>query len=146
MTAKKRMTKKKSGNTAKAWEIGGAITAATLAAAASAYLLSDKKTKAKAKKWIVDARKEVAKNVKAAKKVSAKDYARIVDRTMQRYGSVKNMTAADMMAAGKEMKGEWRKIQAHAQRMAKKPAAKKRPAVKKRSAAKKKGPAKKSRA
>lgn len=132
MAAKKKMAKK-ADNTMKAWEIGGAITAATLAAAASAYLLSDKKTKAKAKKWAMGARREVAKNVKAAKKISAKDYARIVDRTMQRYGSVQKMTAADMMAAGKELKGEWRKIQAHAEKMAKRPrTAKKHPAKKRR--------------
>ena len=37
-------TKKKSKNT-KTWEIGAGITAATIAAAAGAYLLSDKKTK-----------------------------------------------------------------------------------------------------
>lgn len=137
--APKKKAGKKTSNTVKAWEIGGAITAATLAAAASAYLLSDTKTKAKAKKWVMDARKEVAKNVKAAKKVSAKDYALIVDRTMQRYGSVKNMTAADMMAAGRELKGEWSKIQAHAKTMTKKPAVKKRTATKRK-------PAKKARA
>lgn len=136
MAAKKK-TAKKTGTSAKAWEIGGAITAATLAAAASAYLLSDKKTKTKAKKWMTDARREVAKNVKAARKVSAKDYARIVDRTMQRYGSVRNMTAGDMMAAGKELKGEWNRIQAHAKTMSKKPVAKKRQATKKKKAARK---------
>jgi uncharacterized membrane protein len=50
-------TKKKMGNSAKAWGIGGAVTAAAIAAAAGAYLLSDKKTKAKAKAWVVNARK-----------------------------------------------------------------------------------------
>jgi hypothetical protein len=143
MTTKKKAVKKTSNN-AKAWGIGSAITAATLAAAASAYLLSDKKTKTKAKKWVADARKEVAKNIKAAKKVSAKDYARIVDQTMQRYGSVKDMSAADMMAAGKDLKGEWNRIQAHATKMVKKSTSKK--AVSKGKPARKAKTAKKARA
>jgi hypothetical protein len=136
MAAKKKAAEKTS-NAAKAWGIGGAITAATLAAAASAYLLSDKKTTAKAKKWMTDARKEVAKNVKAAKKVSAKDYTRIVDQTMQRYGSLKDMTTGDIIAAGRDLKGEWNKIQAHAKKMTKKPALKKKSPVRKRKPAKK---------
>ncbi len=84
--------KKKKGSNARAWEIGGAVTAAAIAAAAGAYLLSDKKTKAKAKKWVMDARKEVVKHAKAAKKLSEKEYATMVDQAIKRYGSVNKMT------------------------------------------------------
>ena len=84
-----------------------------------AYLLSDKKTKTKAKKWVADARKEVVKNAKTAKKLGEKEYDRIVDQAVKRYGSLENLTAADVIAAGKELKGEWNKISAEAKKMAK---------------------------
>ena len=113
-------TKKKKGGNARAWEIGGAVTAAAIAAAAGAYLLSDKKTKAKAKKWVMDARKEVVKHAKAAKKLSQKEYATLVDQAIKRYGSVNKMTSADIIAAGHELKGQWNKIHAEAMKMSKK--------------------------
>ncbi len=111
-------TKKKSDNVKK-WEIGAGITAATIAAAAGVYLLSDKKTKTKAKKWVADARKEIVKNAKTAKKLGEKEYNRIVDQAVKHYGSLENLTAADVIAAGKELKGEWNKISGEAKKMAK---------------------------
>ena len=127
------MAVKKKSN-ARAWEIGGAITAATIAATAGAYMLSDKKTKAKAKKWVASARKEVIKHAKVAKKLGEKEYGRIVDQAVKHYGSLEKLTAADIVSAGKELKGEWKKIQAEAKKMAKarapKEAAKKKPAHK----------------
>jgi hypothetical protein len=110
-------TKKKSN--VKGWEIGAGITAATIAAAAGAYLLSDKKTKAKAKKWVASARREVVKNAKTARRLGQKEYGRMVDQAVKRYGSLEKMNAAQIMAAAKEMKGDWNKIQAHAKKMAK---------------------------
>jgi hypothetical protein len=123
MAIKKKVAKK--GNSAKAWEIGGAITAATLAAAAGAYLLSDKKTKAKAKKWAMEARKEIVKNAKVAKKLGEKEYARMVDEAMKHHASLENLTAADIIREGKALKAQWKKIQAEAKKMAKTHAPKK---------------------
>jgi hypothetical protein len=137
------MAVKKKGSSAKAWGIGGAITAAAVAAAAGAYLLSDKKTKANAKKWIIAARKEVVKNAKVAKKLGEKEYGRIVDQAVKHYGSIEKMTAADVIAAGKELKGEWQRIQAEAKKAAKAYAPKKAPAKKK--SIRKAKPAKKAR-
>ncbi len=134
------MAKKKKSNNAKAWEIGGAITAATMAAAAGAYLLSDKKTitkvKKKAKKLVVDARKEALKNAKMAKKLGKKEYGRMVDRAVKRYGPLKKLTVADMIAAGKELKGKWKKMHVKVKRVAKAYAPKK--AAKKKKSTKKK--------
>jgi hypothetical protein len=138
------MATKKKSNNMKAWGIGGAVTAAAIAAAAGAYLLSDKKTKAKAKKWVVSARKEVAKNVKIAKKLGAKEYAKLVDQAIRRYGSMEKMTAADMIAAGKELKADWTKINADAKKMAKAYAPKK--VVAKKKPVQKAKPVKKARA
>ena len=130
-------TKKKKSN-AKAWEIGGAVTAAAIAAAAGAYLLSDKKTKAKAKKWVMDARKEVVKHAKAAKKLSEKEYATMVDQAIKRYGSANKMTAADIIAAGNELKDQWKKIHDEAMKMGTKHMPKKKTAAKKKPAHKNK--------
>ena len=121
----------KKGSSATAWGIGGAITAATLAAAAGAYLLSDKKTKTKAKKWAMEARKEVVKNAKVAKKLGEKEYARIVDEVMKHHAALEKLTAADVIKEGKALKAEWKKIQAEAKKMAKSYAPKKAAAKKK---------------
>jgi hypothetical protein len=115
MATKKKSAKK--GN-AKAWEIGGAITAATLAAAAGAYMLSDKKTKAKAKKWVGNARKEVVKNAKIAKKLGKKEYEMMLKEATKRYGSIQNMTAAEIIAAGKGLKSDWKKLKATSKKVA----------------------------
>ena len=117
MATKKKAVKR--GGSAKAWGIGGAITAATLAAAAGMYLLSDKKTKTKAKKWVAEARKEVVKNAKAARKLGEKEYAHIVDEVMKHHAALENLTAADVIREGKALKAEWKKIQAEAKKMAK---------------------------
>ena len=129
MATKKKAAKKSGG--AKAWGIGGAITAATFAAATGAYLLSDKKTKAKAKKWVLEARKDIAKNVKTAKKLGEKEYARIVDEAVKHHGSLENLTAGDIIKAGKELKSQWKNIQNEAKKMAKSHAPKKSVAKKK---------------
>ena len=134
MAVRKKGGRGKSMGSKAAWEIGAGITAATIAAAAGAYLLSNKKTKTKARKWAMAARKEVAKNAKIAKKLGEKEYGRIVERAMKHYGSLEDMSAADIMAAARELKGEWKQIQSHAKKMAKAH----RPAMK-RHAAKKTG-------
>src|SRR6185437_2501084 len=119
-------TKKKTN--ARAWEIGGAVTAAAIAAAAGAYLLTDKKTKAKAKAWVGKARTEVAKHAKTAKKLGKVEYERLVNQAVRHYGNLENMTGAEILAAAKSMKSEWNNIQAHAKKMAKgKAAPKKKP-------------------
>jgi hypothetical protein len=137
------MATKKKVNNVKGWEIGGAVTAAVLAAAAGVYLLSDKKTKTKAKKWVVAARKEIVKNAKVAKKLGEKEYGHMVDQAIKRYGSMEDMTPAEMIAAGKELKAEWKKIHAEAKKMAKAYAPKK--ATGKKKTARKAKPAKKAR-
>jgi hypothetical protein len=129
MATKKKVAKK--GGNAKVWGIGGALTAATLAAAAGAYLLSDKKTKTKAKKWVAEARKEIVKNAKVARKLGEKEYARIVDEAMKHHAALENLTAADVIKEGKMLKAEWEKIQAEAKKIAKAAAPKKAVAKKK---------------
>jgi plastocyanin domain-containing protein len=98
----------------------GALTAAALAGAA-AYWFSGKHGKAhkaQAKAWAKKARVEVEKQMKNAKKLGAAEYARIVDEAVKRYGSLENVSAADLMAAAQDMKSDWDMIQMHAKKMA----------------------------
>jgi hypothetical protein len=139
--------KKKTSNNAKAWEIGGAITAATIAAAAAAYMLTDQKTKTKAKVWVSKAKMEIAKHAKVAKKMGEKEYNALVDHAVEKYGALENITAGDVMKAGKDLKAQWSQIQKHARTFAdsmKTPKSKKAP-MKKLATKKTKPAAKKSR-
>lgn len=116
-------------------EIGGAITAALLAASAGAYLLSDKKNQAKMKSWAKKAKIEVAKKAKVAKRLGESQYNAIVDEAVKHYGSLEDVSARDLLSAAKELKAQWDAIQKNAKKLAgSKPASKKtirRPAAKK---------------
>jgi hypothetical protein len=112
------MKKTQKARVIKGAEVGGAITAAVLAASAAAYLLSDKKNQAKAKSWAKQARVDIAKKAKVAKKLGKKEYGAIVDQVTKRYGSLEDISARDIMTVAKELKGQWDAIQMHAKKMA----------------------------
>lgn len=126
MATTKKTAKKKMG-VGKEFEIGGAVTAAVLAAAAGAYFLSDKHRRAKAEAWLAKAKKDIAVRARAARKIGKKEYDLIVDQVIKRYGSLERITAKDLVSAAKSLKAEWTNIQKHAKKLAKpmKPAAKK---------------------
>jgi hypothetical protein len=118
--------KKTSKKAKMAMEVGaGMITAAALAVA-GAYVLSDKKRMAKAKTWAAKARKEAAKNVKIAKRMSEREYVRIVDEATKRYGALHNVGGAELVKAAKDIKAEWKKIQSEAKKLGKRKVAPKR--------------------
>ncbi len=104
-------------------EIGGAITAALLAASAGAYLLSEKKNRTKANAWAQKARKEVAAKAKKAERLGKAGYSAIVDQVLARYGSLEDVSVRDLAAAGRELKSHWSAIEAHAMKIAKAKAA-----------------------
>jgi uncharacterized protein YpuA (DUF1002 family) len=108
-------------NKAKRMAVGvgaGILTAAALAAA-GAYVLSDKKTQAKAKAWAVKAKQEVAKKVRQAKQLSEGEYKHMVDEAMKRYGLMHNVSTAEVVKFAKDVKNEWGRIQDHAEKIAK---------------------------
>jgi predicted LPLAT superfamily acyltransferase len=133
------MKKKTKSTMKKGVAIGGAVTAAVLAAAAGAYFLSNKKTQKKAKAWVSKAKKDIAAKAKVAKKLGKEQYNAIVDEVVNQYGPLEKLTAKDVITAAKQLKAEWDNIQKHAKKLAK-------PMIKKvvRKPAKK-APAKKSR-
>ena len=122
-------------STKRAAEVGaGVITAAALAAAA-AYWISEKTTKeqrTKAKAWVQQARRDIARHVATARNFGEGEYKKIVDETLKKYGSLEDVSVGDIIKTARELKGEWKRIQAHAKKSVPKPPVKKTPARKKR--------------
>lgn len=113
------MKKKTKSTMKKGVAIGGAVTAAVLAAAAGAYFLSNKKTQKKAKAWVSKAKKDIAAKAKVAKKLGKEQYNAIVDEVVNQYGPLEKLTAKDVITAAKQLKAEWDNIQKHAKKLAK---------------------------
>ena len=102
-------------------KVGVGVAAGVAAAIAGAYLMYAKSAephRKQVKAWAVKARKDVAREVGKLKNLSASQYAEIIDKAMQRYATLKEASAPEILAAAKEMKAEWRNIQAHAKKAA----------------------------
>jgi hypothetical protein len=110
-------------STKTAIEVGAGVLTAAALVAAGAYILSDKKRTAKAKAWVLKARKEVAKNIKAAKRLGESEYAHIVDRATKRIGSLHKVTRPELVKVAQELKAEWKHIHSAAKRAGKRTAA-----------------------
>lgn len=102
-----------------AMEVGAGVLTAAALAAAGAYLLSNKQHRAKAKTWVVKTRREVAKNVKTARRMGEKEYRRVVDRATRHYGALHKADMAEIMKTARGMKTEWKRIQKDAKVIAK---------------------------
>ncbi len=119
--------------------VGAGVVTGIAAALAGAYLLYGKGPRQKkAKAWIVKAKKDAAREIKMMTRVGEKEYKAVVEKAMQRYGSLEKVSVAEIMKAAADAKKEWTRIHAEANKMAK-AAAKKAPmkkAVKKLAAKK----------
>lgn len=136
--AAKKPAKKKMSMAAKVG-VGAGVATGIAAALAGAYLLygkgpQQKKTKA----WVMKAKKDAAREIKAMTRIGEKEYKTVVEKAMKRYGSLEKVSVAEVMKAVADAKNEWKRIHAEAGKMAKM-AAKKMPMKK---AAKKLAPKK----
>jgi cytochrome c oxidase assembly factor CtaG len=128
--AKRPIAKKKGSMGVK---VGVGVAAGVAAALAGAYLMYSKSAapqRKQAKAWAAKARKDVACEVGKLKNVSASEYARIIDKAMQRYAAFKEVNGPEIAKTAKELKAEWKHIQAHAKKFGAKPTAKKSAAKK----------------
>jgi hypothetical protein len=115
--ATKKAAKKMS--TVKAVEVGAGVVAGIAAALAGGYLLYGKGPRhAKAKAWVMKAKKDAAREIKVMKRVGEKEYKAIVEKNMKRYGSLENVSMAEIMKAAADAKKEWSNIHAQAKKMA----------------------------
>jgi hypothetical protein len=94
-----------------ALEAGAGILTAAALTAGAAYLLSDKKRQAKAKAWAQKTRREVAANVRRARKLSETEYKRIVDTAVKRYGGLSTANKAELTKVSQDLKNEWQRLQ-----------------------------------
>jgi hypothetical protein len=100
-------------------KVGVGVAAGVAAALAGAYLMYAKSAapqRKAAKAWALKARKDVAREVGKMKHISASEYARIIDKAMQRYAAFKEVNAPEIAETAKELKAEWKHIQAHAKK------------------------------
>jgi hypothetical protein len=103
-------------------EIGAGAVAAAALAMAGGYVLWErmgKEKQAKVKRWVAEARKETAKKVAHAKKLSEGEYKRIVDSVVKQYGSLDDVNKAELQKTATMLKSEWKRIQGHARTLAK---------------------------
>lgn len=91
--------------------VGVGVAAAAAAAAAGAYWFygsKDAKTHRKqAKSWMLKARAEVMERVEALPDINKDTYLAIVQEVVARYANAKGVTAAELAAVTKDLKGTW---------------------------------------
>src|ERR1700756_3150160 len=126
--AKKSAAKKNKGNGAVvAAEVGAGILAAAGAAAAGYYFYASKdaaKNRKKTAKWASEMKDKVVKEAKKELKVAAKldkqAMAVIIDRATKAYEGARNVKREDLMLAARELKQNWKEIEAELNKAAKK--------------------------
>ena len=107
-------TKKKASNIVKGVEAGAAL-AAVGAAAAGYYFYGTqhaKKHRNAASAWAKGMKADVTKQVKALKKIDAQSVGKIVDQAAAAYQTAKGASKMDVAHAAKELKANWKHIQA----------------------------------
>jgi hypothetical protein len=107
--------KKEQGKAAKAAEIGAGVLAAAAAAGAGYYFYGDKNAKkhrAAASKWAKGMKADVLKEAKKLKKIDQKTVATVVDKAAAAYASARSVDKKDVAAAARELKKQWKKVEA----------------------------------
>lgn len=122
-------TQKKRGNEKMAVGIGAAALAAAAAGAGYYFYASKdaKKHRQVASTWAKGLKREAVKRAKSLKKIDARAIARAVDEAAEIYEGVRGVSAADLRAATRELKANWKKM--HAELKPKKAAPKKKSTV-----------------
>lgn len=94
--------------------IGVGVTAALLSAAGAYFLYGSKnadKNRKKVKSWMLKAKAEVLEGIEAAENMSKEDYERLVDKSVKTYSRLKDASAEELVAFGKEMKAHWKNLE-----------------------------------
>lgn len=115
-------------------EIGAGLVAAGAAAAAGYYFYGAKGAKKHRKiaaKWATDMKKEVIKEAKKLEAASPKAFANIVDRVAKTYQAARNVDAAEVKRAAKELKENWDSVQKETKRTVRKGVSRAKKVVKK---------------
>jgi predicted regulator of Ras-like GTPase activity (Roadblock/LC7/MglB family) len=116
-TAKKKAAAKR----ATAIKVGAGVAAGIAGALAGAYLLYErtKPQQRHAKVWVAKARKAAGIEAKQLSSIGEKEYHRIVEKAMKHYGAMNKIGTAEIVAAVRDAKSEWKHIQMQAKKVAK---------------------------
>lgn len=112
MPTKKKTNDKKDAIVAA--EIGAGVLAAGAAAAAGYYFYASKNAKkhrSAASKWAKGLKQDVVRQAKKVKDIDQKAIASIVDTAAAAYVGVRNVDAAQLSAAARELKTNWKELQ-----------------------------------
>lgn len=105
------MSQKQTDTTGTKVAVGVGLAAAAAAAAAGAYwFYGSKDAKAhrkQAKSWMLKARAEVMERVENLEDINKEAYLAIVQEVLSRYTNAKGVTAAELAAVTKDLKGTW---------------------------------------
>lgn len=94
--------------------IGVGLTAATLAAIGGYFLYGSKnaaQNRKRVKGWMMKAKGEVFERIEEAKNLTREDYELIVDDVTKSYKTLKNASAAEVVALARELKDDWKQIE-----------------------------------
>ncbi|GMQ95100.1 MAG: hypothetical protein BMS9Abin13_210 [Patescibacteria group bacterium] len=98
--------------------VGVSIAAIAATLAVGGYLLYGKngaKNRKKVKGWMLKARGEVLEQVENLRdmNISEEEYRNIVDKVAKRYKKLKSVSAKEVEALAKELKGHWKEMCGH---------------------------------
>lgn len=106
--------KNKASNTKTAIEVGAGALALAAAAGAGYYFYGDKNAKKHRKAasaWAKGMKQDVVKEAKKLKRMDQKTVAAVVDKAAAAYQGVRSVDAADLRAAARELKKNWREVE-----------------------------------
>jgi hypothetical protein len=95
-------------------KIGAGLVAAGAVAAAGYYFYGSKNAKqhrGTASTWANNLKKEVLREARGLKNMSAGDFADVVDSVVTTYKGVRSINAADLKRATNELKSNWKMVQ-----------------------------------
>lgn len=75
-----------------------------------AYFLMDEKKKKTVKKWIVDMKSDILKELRKLKEISEDQYNRIVDEVSEKYSNIKEIAEDEIKVIKKDLKNAFNKI------------------------------------
>ncbi len=93
--------------------VGAGIGAAVLAAAAGAYFLYGKdgaKHRKKVRSWALRVKAEVMDRMEGMKEMTEEAYYSILDNVQQKYATLKEIPADELIALMGELRGHWKNL------------------------------------
>lgn len=102
-------TKKQKSNLKTGIVIGAGIVSA-IAGGIFLYGPQGKKNRKQIVTWAVKAKADILDEISKMKEVSEEKYHQVVDKTIAKYGRLKNVSQSEALQLGRELKKHWRAV------------------------------------